>query len=104
MSVYKRGDVYWYEFEFNGKRIRESSQTSNKGVARQIEAAHRIRLAKGEAGIAERPAAPTFAQFAPRFTAAIKTPCANKPRTVLFYESKLGSLLKYEPLAPCALD
>ena len=50
MSIYKRGDVYWYEFEFNGRLIRESAQTGNKDVARQIESAHRVRLAKGEAG------------------------------------------------------
>ena len=51
MSIYKRGDVYWYEFSFNGERICESARTGNDKVARQIEAAHRVRLAKGEAGI-----------------------------------------------------
>jgi hypothetical protein len=30
MSIYKRGDVYWYEFQFKGQRIQESSHTSNK--------------------------------------------------------------------------
>ena len=63
MAIYKRGDVYWYEFRFNGQRIQESSQTSNKDAARQIEAAHRVRLAKGEAGIIERPPAPTLRGF-----------------------------------------
>jgi len=27
MSIYKRGDAYWYEFSFNGERIRESART-----------------------------------------------------------------------------
>ena len=36
MAIYKRGDVYWYEFRFNGERIQESSQTGNKEAARQI--------------------------------------------------------------------
>jgi hypothetical protein len=51
MALYKRGNTYWYEFRFNGQRIQESAQTGNKEAARQIEAAHRVRLAKGDAGI-----------------------------------------------------
>jgi hypothetical protein len=39
MSIYK--DVYWYDFSFNGERIRKSARTSNDKAARQIEAAHR---------------------------------------------------------------
>jgi hypothetical protein len=60
----KRGDTYWYQFQFNGERIQQSAQTSNKDAARQIEAAHRVRLAKDEAGILERPPAPTLKEFA----------------------------------------
>ena len=35
MSVYKRGDTWWYEFTFNGARIRESAHTTSKTIARQ---------------------------------------------------------------------
>jgi len=104
MAIYKRGGTYWYEFQFNGQRIQESAQTTNKDAARQIESAHRVRLAKGEAGIVERPPAPVFRDFAPRFEKAIETLCANKPRTIVFYKSKLKALLLYEPLASCVLD
>jgi integrase len=104
MSLKKRGQVWWYKFQFNGQPIQKSAQTSNKEVARQIEAAHRVRLAKGEVGIGERPAAPVFKEFAPRFTKAIETLCANKPQTVTFYKRKLGALLKYEPIASTPLD
>ena len=100
----KRGDTYWYKFNFNGQRIQKSAQTSNKEVAKQIEAAHRVRLAKGDAGIVERPAALVFKEFAPRFTKAIETLCANKPQTVDFYKRKLRALLKYEPIASTPLD
>src|ERR1035438_530459 len=79
MSLYKRGDTYWYEFQFNDERIRQSAQTANKDAARQIEAAHRVRLAKGEAGIHDRPPVPTLAEFGPRFESAIVTLCAEKP-------------------------
>lgn len=104
MSLYKRGDTYWYDFEFKGQRVRESAHTGNKDVARQIEAAHRIRLAKGEAGINERPPAPTLAEFGPRFRRAIETVCADKPATVEFYAEKLRRLLEDSQLASARLD
>jgi hypothetical protein len=63
-----------------------------------------VRLAKGEAGIEERPPAPMFRDFAPRFTKAIETLRANKPATVAFYQSKLGRLLDYDPIASAPLD
>jgi hypothetical protein len=50
MSIYKRGDVYWYKFQFNGTLVRESTRQGNDKVARQMEAAHRTSLAKGEVG------------------------------------------------------
>jgi hypothetical protein len=104
MSIYKRGDVYWYEFSFNGERIRESARTGNDKAARQIEAAHRARLAKGEAGIHEQPPVPTLAEFAPRFQRAIETVCADKPATVGLYEEKLRRLLADSQLAGAHLD
>jgi integrase len=104
MSIYKRGHVYWYEFSFNGERIRESARTGNDKAARQIEAAHRVRLAKGEAGIHEQPPAPTLAEFAPRFQREIETVCADKPATMGFYEEKLRRLLSDSQLAGAHLD
>lgn len=46
MSIYKRGSVYWYKFMWQGELIRESTKQGNDRKARQIEAAHRTRLAK----------------------------------------------------------
>jgi Phage integrase, N-terminal SAM-like domain len=104
MAVYKRGDVYWYEFTFKGDRVRESSRQGNKTVATQMMAAHRTRLAKGEVGIVERTAAPTLTAFAPRFEKEIETACNDKPATVTFYKEKLRRLLEFDPLANCRLD
>jgi integrase len=36
MAIYKRGEVYWYEFEFLGQRIRESSHSRNKEVCERL--------------------------------------------------------------------
>jgi hypothetical protein len=33
MSIYKRCDVWWYKFVFNGERIRVSTKQSNKRTA-----------------------------------------------------------------------
>ena len=64
MSIYKRGEVYWYKFMWQGKLVRESMKQGNDKVARQIEAAHRTSLAKGEVGIRDKKEAPSFAEFA----------------------------------------
>jgi len=104
LAVYKRGKTYYYEFQFNGARIQQSAQTGNKEAARQIEAAHRTRLAKGEAGIEESKPMPTLKEFAPRFEAEIETVCADKPATVGFYKEKLRRLLEDSTLAGARLD
>jgi integrase len=36
MAVFKRGGVYWFEFEFRGSRIRESSHSRNKEVCERL--------------------------------------------------------------------
>jgi integrase len=94
MAVYKRGKIWWYKFNWNGETIRESTKQTNKRTAEQMEAAKRTALAKGEVGIKEKPKSPTLAEFAPRFTAAIETCCAEKPATVTFYKAKLKVLVK----------
>jgi integrase len=104
MAIYKRGGTYWYEFEFNGQRIQRSAQTANKDAARKIEAAHRVRLAKGEAGIVERPPSPTLAEFGSRFEAIIETLCAEKPATVEFYRAQMRRLLADRELSVARLD
>ena len=40
--IYKRGNVFWYEFSVNGTRIRESARTSNKVRALRAEANRRV--------------------------------------------------------------
>lgn len=63
MSVYKRGDVYWYEFMFQGERYRKSTGLSNKAAARTVEARRKVQLAERRAGIVNRPVCPTFENF-----------------------------------------
>jgi len=60
MSIFKRGKIYWYHFLFNGQHIQNSTKQTNPRTARQIEAAYRTALAKGEVGITERKKIPSF--------------------------------------------
>ena len=99
MALYKRGGVWWFEFVFNGERIRQSTKQGNRRTAEQIESARRTQLAKGEVGIKDRKPVPTLKQFAPRFERAIEIQCGEKPRTVEFYKQKLATLLAEERLA-----
>jgi integrase len=51
MAVFKRGRVWWYEFIFAGRRVRESAKTSRKTVAIEAERNRRLELEKTLAGI-----------------------------------------------------
>jgi integrase len=127
MAIYKRGRVYWYQFVFNNQRVQCSTKQGNPRVARQIEAAHKTRLAKGEVGIVEKKPCegcrkkfseddlnekglckncrvPILREFGPRFQAEIKVHCAGKPRTIAFWDQKLTRLLEFAPLASSPLD
>jgi hypothetical protein len=43
MSVYRRGDVWWYKFRFAGQVIRESSKSESKTFAKEVLPAQRTR-------------------------------------------------------------
>jgi integrase len=86
MSIYKRSQIYWYKFTFNGEAIRESTRQKNQHIARQMEAAHRASLAKGEVGIREKKRVPTLSEFLERdFVPYVNVKHAAKPGTVEYY-------------------
>jgi integrase len=51
VGVYRRGDTWWYEFVFAGKRIRESAKTASKTVAKEAEKSRRRELERTLAGL-----------------------------------------------------
>lgn len=104
MAIFKRGKIYWYHFIFNGQHIQESTKQGNPRVARQMEAAHRTSLAKGEVGIREKKPVPTFEQFVPRVMEEIKKNCIDHPRTVEFYQDAFNRALNFQPLAKALLN
>src|SRR5712691_3841083 len=102
----KRGTcgVYWYKFMWEGKLVRESTKQGNDKVARQMEAAHRTSLAKGEVGIREKKSAPTLTEFcAVRFEPWAKAATCQKT-WLDYYRPGLRTILSYAPLADMRID
>src|SRR5207302_4775586 len=105
--IYKRGKVYWYKFQWNGKLVRESTKQGNDKVARQMEAAHRTSLAKGEVGIRDKKQSLMFVEFCDkRFEPWAKATFEkSSPKTWLdFYRVGLRAARNYKPLANLRLD
>jgi integrase len=95
VAIYKRGGVYWFHFIFDGRHIQKSTKTKNKAAAREIEAAYRVKLAKGEVGIEERPPAPEFKTAMKDFLAWSKFEHSAKPNTHRRYTTSSKALLRY---------
>jgi integrase len=52
--LYRRGKVWWYEFQFMGQRLRESSRSASKTVAEAAERQRRRDLEESANGIKKR--------------------------------------------------
>jgi integrase len=104
--IYKRGNVYWYKFQWNGKMVRESTKQGNDKVARQMEAAHRTSLAKGEVGIRDKKVIPTLKNFCVQRVEpwAKSTFQHASPNTWLWYRFGIDSLKKSKTLANLKLN
>jgi integrase len=106
VGIYKRGEIYWYKFQWMGKLIRESTKQGNDKVARQMEAAHRTSLAKGEVGIREKVAVPTLKQFCdirlePWAKATFEHTCKNN---WFWFRAGIRRLRACKSLAKATLD
>jgi len=64
MSLYRRGDVWWYKFRFAGQMIRETSKSESKTVAKDAERARRRQLEERFNGVKKRSLPPTFERAA----------------------------------------
>jgi integrase len=104
--IYKRNRIKWYKFTWQGAVIRESTKQGNSKVARQMEAAHRTALAKGEVGIRERKPFPTFAEFCtsrvgPWARARFEKTCQ---KNWLWYRTGIRALKNFKPLAKTSIN
>ena len=85
--------------------IRESTKQTNQRMARQMEAAHRASLAKGEFGFRDRLPVLTLKDFAQRdFLPFVESRFVDKPNTLDYYRNGVKNLVGFPPLAGCTLD
>jgi integrase len=95
MSLYKRGDIYWYKFMWQGKMVRESTKQGNDKIARNMESAHRTSLAQGLVGIREKKQVQTLAEFLRRdFIPYVESKHKAKPGTAEYYRDGANMVLK----------
>jgi hypothetical protein len=106
VGIYKRGEVYWYKFMWQGRSVRESTKQGNDKVARQMEAAHKTSLARGEVGIREKRPVPTLREFCdtrvePWAKASFEYTCVNN---WFWFRAGTRRLRGCESLAKTRLD
>jgi integrase len=90
MSVYKRGQTYWFKFLFQGQLIRESAKTNSKTVAREAERARRRELELAVNRIPKRQRMPLFCVAAREWLASRTT---LAPTTIATYEHFVSKLI-----------
>lgn len=108
--IFKRGGspFYSYKFMFRGEMYAGSTKQSNAKVAKEIEAAKRAELSKGEVGIFGTKQVPTLKEFCekwftPRISATVGGFIKQKTWDD-FYKTGINALLAFEPFASARLD
>jgi len=93
MAVYRRGKIWWYVFEFDGRRIRESSGFMNKTAAQRVEAKRKADLLDGRAGFLRKVAPPKFEDAVESFKTWSKN--HHRPKTHELHKLNCDTLLRY---------
>jgi integrase len=92
MSLYKRGNVWWYHFRFGGQEIQESSKSKKKTLARDAERERRSELERAYNRIPKRARMPLFSVAADEWLASVKPHVAERTQNI--YEVALRCHLK----------
>ena len=108
MRVFKRpgSSYYYFDFDLDGKTHVKSTRLKRERDAMYYAAAYRLRLVKGEVGLADqdKPPVPTFKQFQAQFDAWVETQHADHPGTLKFYQGNYQILLQVEEIRDLPLD
>jgi integrase len=94
MSLFRRGDVWWYEFWFAGRRIRESSKSPSKTVAKGAEQKRKRELEAGFNNFTDRrhERIRTFSDLADEYLDAYKL---RLPQSAVFAEYAINHLKRH---------
>ena len=104
MKVFKRGKVYWFDLQFEGKRYQKSTKERSKVKAENIAAAFRTALANRRVGIIERKAAPLFGEAMKAFLEWSEQEHAKHPGTYQRYLASSKALLVFRRFQGKAID
>jgi integrase len=91
MSLYRRGDVWWYKFRFAGQVVRESSKSESKTIARDAERSRRRELEESWNQIKRRKLPPLFSVAS---TDWLKTRTGIAPSTERSYRLAISQLTR----------
>jgi integrase len=92
MSLYKRGDLWWYKFRFAGQLVRESAKTESKTLAKDAERVRRRQLEESWNQVKRRTLPPRFDKAADEWLESVKPHLSE--RTYDIYEVALRCHLK----------
>ena len=67
MALYRRGKIWWFNFDFQGRHIQESSGFANKTAALRAESKRRTDLLDCRAGFTKCKPCPRFDEYAKKF-------------------------------------
>lgn len=93
MAIYRRGKIWWYSFEFEGRRIQESSGLTNRTAALRTEAKRKADLLDRRAGFTRRKLPPKFEEFVSVFLVWSKQ--QHRPKTYELHDNNCKSLKRY---------
>lgn len=93
MSVYPRGKKWWYVFQFQGRKVQESSGFSNKTAALRAEAKRRTDLLERRAGFIKLKPPPKFEEFVKQFLSWSEQ--QHKPKTHELHTNNCTTLKRF---------
>ena len=82
MTLYKRGGKWWFEFELRGQRVRETSNSANRGVAERLERERRRHLELSSGGLQKTARPPHFSTAAAAYLLDREPHWSEKTRAI----------------------
>jgi len=93
MAVYKRGNLWWYKFQFQGRSIRKPTKFTNRTAALRAEAKHKADLLDRRAGLSQKKIAPKFEEYVKAFLAWSKQ--HHRPKTTALHSTNCDTLKRF---------
>lgn len=103
MRVFKKGNFYHYEFEFEGNRFQGSTRRRNEREANQIAAAKQFNIMKNSVGLGSKDPAPTVRAFQSTFNTWIEQDIEDEG-TREFYKACYRRFIECPHTADLRLD